>query len=200
MQLLINPCPFSLHPIPLVPCPANAILTPKPKKVFPCGIYSKSVNDNHNAVLCDICDQWIHIKCNYLNKSDYLQLQNSKNTLFCLNCIKESLPFSFLNNNEFFVSVIKGALNTKSVNLDFMPSEFQQNMFEQLNNYVNKSFLVNDDNDDDDYLTQNYVNCQYYGINEFTNANFCSSRTFSILNFNIHSIVKHIDEFGTIQL
>ena len=39
------------------------------------------------------------------------------------------------------------------------------------------------------------VNCKYYSINDFGKEKFCSSRTFSILHYNIHSIERHIEEF-----
>ena len=99
-----------------------------------------------------------------------------------------------MNNNEFFTSVIKGALNTENKNIDFKPSEYQQNLFNRLNNIIqNNNTLDNDDDDHDDL--NHMVNCKYYGINEFTAENFCSSRTFSILHYNIHSIDLHIEEF-----
>ena len=38
-------------------------MTPK----FPCGICSKAVEKNRNAVCCDGCNLWVHIRCNNLN-------------------------------------------------------------------------------------------------------------------------------------
>ena len=37
---------------------------------FPCGVCSKPVANNHNALCCDSCDKWVHIKCNFLNKKN----------------------------------------------------------------------------------------------------------------------------------
>ena len=34
---------------------------------FPCKLYPKNVSDNDNAILCDLCQTWVHIKCNHLN-------------------------------------------------------------------------------------------------------------------------------------
>ena len=39
------------------------------------------------------------------------------------------------------------------------------------------------------------INCTYYSIDDFTSANFNSSRTFSVLHYNIHSVESHIEEF-----
>ena len=71
-----------------------------------------------------------------------------------------------MNNNEFFTSVIKGALNTENKELDLVPSEFQQNLFNQLNNFIDRNASTTSDDDadgDDDFVNQT-VNCKYYGI------------------------------------
>ena len=44
-------------------------------KKFPCGVCLKTVANNHNALCCDSCYKWIHIKCNFLNKYTYKKLQ-----------------------------------------------------------------------------------------------------------------------------
>ena len=43
---------------------------------FPCWICAKNVLDKDEAVQCDICEFWIHIKCNNFNYLDYRYLQN----------------------------------------------------------------------------------------------------------------------------
>ena len=59
--------------------------------------------------------------------------------------------------------------------------------------YKSKVFPSSDDKgngEEDPHPT----NCNYYNIEEFTKANFNSSKSFSILHLNIHSIKKHIEE------
>ena len=34
---------------------------------FSCKLCPKNVSDNDNAILCDLCQTWVHIKCNHLN-------------------------------------------------------------------------------------------------------------------------------------
>ena len=31
--------------------------------IFPCKLCPKNVIDNDNAILCDLCQTWVHIKC-----------------------------------------------------------------------------------------------------------------------------------------
>ena len=55
-------------------------LLPNPRMVaFPCGVCKRSVASNHRAFQCDICNSWIHIKCNYLDKKSYAFLKNPIN-------------------------------------------------------------------------------------------------------------------------
>ena len=60
----------------------------------PCGICNKQVRKNHRAIHCDICDKWIHIKCNYLDKLTLEKVHNESIPWYCLNCNKTFLPFS----------------------------------------------------------------------------------------------------------
>ena len=46
--------------------------------VFPSSnICEKSVSDKDDAVQCNICQVWIHLKCNKLNHINYKYLQGS---------------------------------------------------------------------------------------------------------------------------
>ena len=77
----------------------------------PCGVCHKAVGENHRAICCDICEKWIHIKCNNLNNNDYKFFQeNSDEQFICVNCIAENIQFSKLNNNEFTISEKKELL------------------------------------------------------------------------------------------
>ena len=71
------------------------------KSRYPCGICSKTVAKNHNAVSCDICDLWVHISCNNITKYCYRKLQKDKSPWYCKTCIKNIIPFSELTDNQF---------------------------------------------------------------------------------------------------
>ena len=53
---------------------------------FPCKICAKIVHDKDKAVQCDLCELWIHIKCNSLNYLDYRYLQNCDESWYCIEC------------------------------------------------------------------------------------------------------------------
>ena len=78
---------------------------------FPCGIFENNVNQNQNAVFCDQCDKWIHIKCNNISKIEYETSQkephNSKHWI-CIKCIiiNNSLLFPFtLESDEVLLGL-----------------------------------------------------------------------------------------------
>ena len=70
-------------------------MTPK----YPCGICAKDVAKNH-AACCDICNLWVHIKCNNITKFCYRKLQNSQEPWYCKKCIKQILCFSELTESQ----------------------------------------------------------------------------------------------------
>ena len=131
-------------------------------------------------------------KCNLLNSKDYKSLQLNEETFFCIKCIEENIAFSNLSNNEFEISVTRGintSLNIDENQINFFSNE-QHDYLSNLNKMLNKT---TDDFSEDD---ENYslTNCNYYKINEFIEARFESSKSFSIFHINIHSIQLHFEE------
>lgn len=168
----------------------------------PCGVCKESVGENHKAIKCNICELWIHIKCNNLDKNDYAYFQDLKNEeedFFCINCVSENLPFSKLNNNEFSISVKKGVINSDDKHVDFVPSDFQQKIFDKLNAAINNNaFDLDTENESDGGDVIPTIDCQYYSVEDFSSSNFSPRKTFSILHYNIHSIQCHIEEFRVV--
>ena len=42
------------------------------------------ITNSDQAIQCDLCDSWVHIKCNDLNFMDYKFLQNSNDPWICI--------------------------------------------------------------------------------------------------------------------
>ena len=161
-----------------------------------CNLCNKTVHIRDNAIVCDLCNSWIHIRCNWLDKNDYKTFQENPNkSFFCLQCLKDIIPYSKLNDNEFDLRSAKG------VNFRFIPqissdvqSPIKQLMYDRLNNWINN---LNSELLDDDDTMSNETQCNYFSIDEFKDLSNVSDETFSILHLNIHSIQLHIDEFRT---
>ena len=58
-----------------------------------CNVSLKTVKRSDMAILCDQCDNWIHIKCNNLDKLDYEMLKSTADPWFCISCTSNILPF-----------------------------------------------------------------------------------------------------------
>ena len=58
-----------------------------------CKVCLKTVKRFDKVVLCDRCDNWIHIKCNNLDKFDCEMLKSTANPGFCISCTSNMLPF-----------------------------------------------------------------------------------------------------------
>ena len=67
---------------------------------FPCKICAKNVSEKDKAVQCDLCELWVHIKCNNLNYLDYRYLQNSNESWYCIECRSTIFPFNSLSSNK----------------------------------------------------------------------------------------------------
>ena len=68
---------------------------------FRCKICVKNVSENFKAVQCDLCELWVHIKCNNLN---YSYLQNSNESWYCIECCSTIFPFNSLSSNKNFLA------------------------------------------------------------------------------------------------
>ena len=71
---------------------------------FPCKICAKNVHDKDKAVQCDLCELWIHIKCNNLNYLDYRYLQNRDEPWYCIECCSTIFSFISLSSNKNFLA------------------------------------------------------------------------------------------------
>ena len=60
---------------------------------YPCLSCGKTVTSNQNAVMCIICNEWIHLACSSL---DY-EFFHSDLDFFCTRCLMSELPF---NNSD----------------------------------------------------------------------------------------------------
>ena len=96
---------------------------------YPCGVCSKIVAKNDNAVCSDKCDMWVHIVYNNLSKYCYRKLQKDNSPSLCMDCLKKEITFSNLSNNrlEIFMSgttVISPNLVEENQNDQLVPQEF----------------------------------------------------------------------------
>ena len=73
--------------------------------VYPCKICHVNVNNKDSAAQCDICQSWVHMKCNNLNHIHYKYLQVSNDPWYCLSCCSNIFPFGTQTNKDFISSI-----------------------------------------------------------------------------------------------
>ena len=72
---------------------------------FPCKICNNPVAKSHEAVECDNCGLWIHIKCNKINTQTYKYLQKESCAWYYISCSSKIFPFSNLNEDDFHKTI-----------------------------------------------------------------------------------------------
>ena len=161
----------------------------------PCGICKNPVAKSHNALMCNVCNKWVHIRCNHVPKDLYnhyidknsnpLIEEKDKSKWICINCFKDNLPFGQLDENSFYLNT-KGIQN--SCELDNLKFSLDQSD-KEITDLISKMII---ENTDPDNINHNF--CSYYETEDFIKAKFDPNSNFSILHLNIASLQFHFEE------
>ena len=121
------------------------------------------------AVQCDLCEFWIHIKCNNLNYLDYRYLQNCDESCYCIECCSTIFHFNSLSSNKNFLACCtnidsniihkKDLENDHNSSLSLKSSSSLELLANQFNNATSEH-----DND-----PEKIASSKYYGIGEMHN-------------------------------
>ena len=113
---------------------------------YPCSVCSKNVNNNHQAICCDICDRWVHVRCNLLDTKDYTEMKNDSTKIFyCISCIKQNMPFTKLTDHDYYAAVKKGVmLSDEVIQNNNLSAVNCQDYVDKLNSYIANSASQND--------------------------------------------------------
>ena len=130
---------------------------------FPCSICKKNVRGNAKAVCCDICDNWVHIKCNSITHQRYAELTEPDNdvTFYCNTCINTEMPFGSVSNDSFIQTNILGLNNENDSNLENLNFKLSKNEKQSISHLSNLILQNNDPNN------ENTNFCKYYTIDQF---------------------------------
>ena len=150
---------------------------------FPCKICEKAVAGNHRVVCCNICNIWVHIKCNRINTQTYIILKKENASWSCIECSKSVFPFSKLDNTNFLTT--STGKNLKYITVRKKHSTQEGILIDRINDALNTSDLEN--------------SSTYFNVDEF-NEHF-DANTFNVFNafhLNISSLSYKIDQLSTI--
>ena len=143
---------------------------------YPCSVCKKSVLNQHKAICCDHCNQWVHIKCNNLNDFDYNLLKSKNENWYCILYTPKIFLFCQINER---VSIPKGNLNK--------PTDAFVNLMNQLDNFP----------DDEKENELNLPNCKYKDTDYFKNLNKdFKKKALSFFHINVCSLTKNFDDYN----
>ena len=163
-----------------------------------CGICENTIASNHKKLSCTICLRYIHMKCNKFETKDYDYYQKNNLELFCTKCLSENLPLLSLKDKEFLLT-IDGININEEIDVDVLQlKNSQQTIANKLNKVINDYSNDISTSDEYDFDEMPLIQCQYYSIDEFKKKKFNSSKEFSVLHLNIHSVEAHIEELRVI--
>ena len=152
-----------------------------------------NVTYSNQAIQCDLCDSWVHIKCNGLNYIHYKFLQSSNDGVVYILCCSEIFPFNTVKNKNFIFDFYDN--NSKSKNIDkknssllLKPSEHLKHLVNQFNNM---SSSPGDNNSDD---PANTVSSKYYDTEELQNLKINKIKSLSLFHINACSFSKNFDD------
>ena len=74
------------------------------KYPIPCRVCTINVHDKDKAVRCDLCELWIHIKCNNLSYLDYRYPRNCDESWYCIECCNTIFSFNSQSSNKKFLA------------------------------------------------------------------------------------------------
>ena len=157
---------------------------------FPCGICGTAVAKTHRAVFCDVCEHWVHIKCNNITFSQYCILveDDTESSWCCHSCFNSALPFSFIDNDNFLLTNVAGKNPEISEleNIDCNVGGRNKELINEISNMILQNQNLNPD--------ETEFNCGYYDIEKIIKSKFVSNNFFSIIHHNIHSLQSHFEE------
>ena len=130
---------------------------------FPCRICAKNVSENVKAVQCDLCELWVHIKCNNLNYLDYRYLQNSNESWYFIEYCSTIFPFNSLSSSKNFLAC---CTNTDNSTAQWIDLENDHISSLSLKPSSNLELLVNQFND---ATPEKICSSKYYDIEEMGN-------------------------------
>ena len=164
----------------------------KDKKKDSCNICARTIRENAKAVLCDVCNNWVHIKCNSISPSRYNQLceEDNDESFFYIKCFNQELPFGFENDKSFNQTVTLG-LNNDNSNLENLNINISKTE-KKLINFLNKTISENNDPN-----IQNSF-CKYYTTDELNSKCYNANQYFSIFHLNINSLQFHKNDLDAL--
>ena len=158
---------------------------------FPCRICTKNVHDKDKAVQCDLCELWIHIKCNNLNYLDYRYLQNCDESWYCIECCSTIFPFNSLSSNKKFLACCTSTNNIQWKDLDNDHASSLLKLSSNLELLVNQFNNATPENSND---PEKFFHLNIMTLRECITLKYLNNKSLSLFHINTYSLNKNFDD------
>ena len=96
--------------------------------------YAQKIAKNHRRLVCDSCNNSVHITCNLTDTKSYERILRDNVSIFCLKCQRENIPFQSLTDLDF-IATSKALKTDTKVLLDYsIKSTNLKTFFKSMNN------------------------------------------------------------------
>ena len=153
---------------------------------FSCKI-CENVHDKDKAVQCDLCELWIHIKCNNLNYLGYRYLQNCDESWYCIECCSTIFLFNSLSSNKIYLAC---CINTDSNITQWIDPQNDHNSSLSSKPSSNLELLVNQFNNVTQIIVMTLKKFIY--LNFMTVMKCITLKYLTEINYYPYSIWMHI--------
>ena len=93
----------------------------------------KSINCSSKAIYCDICNNWLHLKCSNVSNIQFAELASSSAPYYCHACISNALPINAVTNTNDVKTDYLGLAEMKDEDIEVGCDYHDINSFNQLN-------------------------------------------------------------------
>jgi len=108
-----------------------------------CPKCQKALNCSSKDIYCDICNNWLHLKCSNVSNIQFAELASSSAPYYCHACKSNALPINAVINTNDVKTDYLGLAETKDEDIEVGCDQQQQQQFYFF--YLNASTLNNTD-------------------------------------------------------
>ena len=163
-----------------------------------CNLCSKRVNANSKAIQCSFCFRKSHQKCiSILGTSDANDKACLHSNYLCVKCVKNTLPFMSLEDNEFQTAIFElQQCSSYLWNLEIL-NNLAFHPFKNDTALKSKANFIDNFCDPNEYafakIDKMTHRCKYYVEDSFKSLTSNRPIEFSLIHFNIRSPRKHFN-------
>ena len=162
-----------------------------------CSVCSKKLQSHSRIMSCSTCNRSFHIGCLSISRSESIYVNRFSNTWICIFCLKDSLPFVHLDDDEYYDCTVPSYCHNIGMSLNDLINSSEK--IYTLDKCDDNDFSPLNDIDPDEhyyrFLPGYFSNCAYYDealFQEKCLKSDLSQEHFSLIHFNARSACRNL--------